>query len=83
MLYVSHLARDAFCKAQRKMGGGASANRKFHYETLGDQDPAAAQASPLAWACYMRPDGAPDANGADRACACNTGPSNCGEVKSG
>ena len=28
----------------------------------------------------MRPDGAPDANAADRACSGNTGASNCGEV---
>merc|ERR1719171_1978499 len=67
------------------MGGGQSG--KFSYDTIGGttlsydgHDPASAHASPLAWSCYMRPDGAPDANGADRACSGNTGPSNCGEV---
>ena len=66
------------------MGGGQSApdriNRYFTQDTLSGFDPADAQASPLAWACYMRPDGAPDANAAVRACPGNTGASNCGEV---
>ena len=66
------------------MGGGPSVpDRKNQYltqDTLAGYDPAYAQASPLAWACYMRPDGAPDANQADAACSGNTGASNCGEV---
>ena len=60
------------------MGGGQS--RTFSHDTIGGLDPENAHASPLAWACYMRPDGAPDANAADRACSGNTGASNCGEV---
>merc|ERR1719409_1931560 len=67
------------------MGGGQS--RTFSYDTIDGAslsydgyDPAHAHASPVAWACYMRPDGAPDANAADRACSGNTGASNCGEV---
>ena len=59
------------------MGGGASTT--YRHDSLADRDPADARASPLAWATYMRPDGAPDANAADRACSGNTGPSNCGE----
>merc|ERR1719359_2457792 len=69
------------------MGSGASITYAHGEITYQDQDgeridldPAEKGTAWWAWAAWMRPDGAIDANAAASMCASNTGPSNCGEA---